>query len=345
MNPLVALLLSFVTAAAVAAPAPAPSSVTVGEVSLEPMGIGVDVTGVVRSRYDIDMAATVDGELQWVLEPGTLIKKGTVVAKVDDNQLLLLIAEQQVLLERARVNAEYLGAEVNRLKELQLKNLASETQLAEMSSRHALALAEQHVVEVRIRQLEERLSRTELVAAKGGVVASRYKQAGEFANRGETILRLVDPSSLEVSVSLPAQHATRLEIGEHLDVSVNNKKQLGILRAVVYAAVQASQTIEVIVDLPSVVPGEVIDGQFAEVHVPLANDSQVLLVPRDAVVLRSSGSYVFRINNNNLAERIDVTLGEGRGDRVSVSGELTAGDRVAIRGAERLSDGQSVTSS
>ena len=346
MRVLLSVLIGFLlTNPVAAAPEPAASSVTVGKVSLEQLGVGVRVTGVVRSRYDIDMAATIDGELTHVLAPGTFVNKGGIVAKVDGRQLQLLVAEQQVLRNRAEVNAQYLGAEVTRLEQLRNKYLASETQLAEMTSRYALAAAEQQVVDVRIRQLEERLSRTQLLAPVTGVIAARYKQSGEFANRGETIVRLVNPAALEVAVAVPVQYATRLQVGERLAVMVNELEQVGVLRAVVYAATQASQTIEVIVDLPSVVPGEVIDGQFAEVKMPLNSQNDVLLVPRDAVVLRSTGSFVFRINEDNLAEKVDVTLGVGRGDRVSVQGELSSGDRVAIRGAERLSDGQAVTPS
>ena len=329
-----------VTLPAVASPAP---PVTLGEVKLEHLGQGVRVSGVVQSRHDIELAATVDGELAWVLEAGTFVEANTVVAKVDDDQLELLIREQEVLANRARVNADYLAREVERLRELQSKNLASETQLAEMESRQRLADAEVQVVDVRIHQLEERLSRTQIVTPVGGVIAVRHKQGGEFANRGENIVRIVDPTALEVSVSVPVQHATRLSPGEHLDVAVGDKAFLRVMRAVVYAASQASQTIEVIVDLPLTNPGEVVDGQFAEVSIPLAGDDEVLFVPRDAVVLRSSGSHVFRVNNENKAEKIDVILGEGRGPLVSVSGDLSAGDRVVLRGAERLSDGQEVT--
>ena len=37
-----------------------------------------------------------------------------------------------------------------------------------------------------------------------------------------------------------------------------------------------------------------------------------------------------------------VTLGEGERDWVSVRGALSGGDRVAIRGVERLQSGQTV---
>jgi multidrug efflux pump subunit AcrA (membrane-fusion protein) len=68
----------------------------------------------------------------------------------------------------------------------------------------------------------------------------------------------------------------------------------------------------------------------------------LLTVPRDALVLRSDGEYVFRINDDNKAERIRVGIGDSSGALVSVSGPLAEGDRVAVRGAENLREGADV---
>jgi hypothetical protein len=65
-------------------------------------------------------------------------------------------------------------------------------------------------------------------------------------------------------------------------------------------------------------------------------------VPRDALVLRHNGSFVFRINSDNIAEQIAVKIGDSAGELTAVTGPLNAGDRVAIRGAENLSEGASV---
>jgi len=68
-----------------------------------------------------------------------------------------------------------------------------------------------------------------------------------------------------------------------------------------------------------------------------------MTVPRDAVVLRQGATHVFRIGAGDKAERVTVATGAGRADRIEVSGEIAAGDRVVVRGAERLQPGQRVT--
>jgi multidrug efflux pump subunit AcrA (membrane-fusion protein) len=66
-------------------------------------------------------------------------------------------------------------------------------------------------------------------------------------------------------------------------------------------------------------------------------------VPRDAVILRQAASYVFRVADDGTAERVQVQVGSGQGAVVAVTGALQAGDRVVVRGGERLQPGQAVT--
>jgi multidrug efflux pump subunit AcrA (membrane-fusion protein) len=51
---------------------------------------------------------------------------------------------------------------------------------------------------------------------------------------------------------------------------------------------------------------------------------------------------VFRVGKDNTAERITVRVGNGDAKKVEVDGALAAGDRVVVRGGERLRPGQAV---
>ena len=66
-------------------------------------------------------------------------------------------------------------------------------------------------------------------------------------------------------------------------------------------------------------------------------------MPRDAIVLRTAGAFVMRIDSDNKAPSVAVEVAEASGEKVSVRGDLNAGDRIAVRGAEALNDGERVT--
>jgi hypothetical protein len=60
------------------------------------------------------------------------------------------------------------------------------------------------------------------------------------------------------------------------------------------------------------------------------------------VLLRASGTFVMKINDDEKAELIEVQVSEATGDRMAVRGALQSGDRVALRGANTLDDGELV---
>lgn len=322
--------------------APDATRVVVSAVQEMAVGQPFAVTGIVQSRNDLLLSATVEGDLEWVAEQGEHIPAESVVAQVDNTALLLQKAELQLLATKAEIDLGYLEGEVKRLSALREKNMASETVVAEMTTRRDIARNELQIAKSRIAQVSEQISRAQVSSPVEGVIAQRFKQPGEFARRGEPLVRLVDTHALEVRIAVPLSYLNRVRPRSLLSVSVGPNKFEAPVRVIVPAGDEQSQTFQVLIDVPENMIGSVLDGQFAEVSVPVHQTDLSLVVPRDAVVLRSEGVFVFQIDELNVAKRIAVTLGEGQGGMVSINGAIKAGDRVVIRGVERLKDGQEV---
>ena len=83
-------------------------------------------------------------------------------------------------------------------------------------------------------------------------------------------------------------------------------------------------------------------GQSVRLSVPAAASRTATVVPRDSLVLRRDGTSVFRVGPDNTAEKVSVTTGIADGDYIEVGGKIGPGDRVIIRGGERLRDGMKV---
>jgi RND family efflux transporter MFP subunit len=68
---------------------------------------------------------------------------------------------------------------------------------------------------------------------------------------------------------------------------------------------------------------------------------QGLAVPRSAVVFDETGAHVFVVAGGK-ARRVFVTAGRDHGDEIEVSGQIQAGQAVAVQGAYELQDGMAV---
>ena len=330
-----------------------PIPVEVMQVREQPLERLLSLSGRVLSRNDASMSVTLSGELEWVLEPGTLVSAGDVIGRLDQKPISLRKAELEHLAQRERINGNYLDKELIRLKRLRKDNNASEHLVDEGESRRDISASVLNSLESRIAQIDDELRRSQLVAPFSGVIAQRFKRGGEYAQPGDVILRLVDMSSLELRFQMPVAYLGRISTGDVIAFSSqsgnrspsseSNPEQISAkVRSVILAANQNSQTFEVLADFGNSATAPVIAGQLVSVAVSLAASTATLQIPRDAIVLRKQGSHVFLISESNTAQQVNVEVGEGSGQWITVEGNLQAGDRIAIRGIERLRDGQRV---
>jgi hypothetical protein len=111
------------------------------------------------------------------------------------------------------------------------------------------------------------------------------------------------------------------------------------VRAVVPIGDTISRTLELRLVLPKT---DWHIGSAVQVSLPRSAPKRVVAIDRDALVLRADRISVFVVGEDNTAKQVDVELGATEGDLIEVIGDIKAGDKVVIRGGERLRDGQKV---
>jgi len=336
------LLSLFLLPVAAIAQQPSTRVVQVANVERTEIAPTVAVPGTIYSRNDVQVTAGVAGQLLMVAEPGTFVREGEAIARIDKQPLLLQRAEQEALLERAGINIRQLESQLRRQRELQGSNLVSEFELEQTQANRDLAVSDANITKVRIRQIDDQIQRADVRAPFGGVVISRLHRGGEDVARGEVLGRMTDIRNMEVRAFVPLKHLPRTVVGDPIDVFATDATHQGRIRSLVPTGDVRSQTFEARIDLPQDAVSSWTVGQLVSVAVPIRTREVALTVPRDALVLRSNGAFVFRINTENKAEQIEVEIGDSAGDLIAVSGPLAEGDRVAIRGAENLQEGTEV---
>jgi RND family efflux transporter MFP subunit len=277
-----------------------------------------------------------------VTEPGTFVSKGDSVARIDNRPLLLRRAEQEALLQRAEINVRQLESQLRRQRELGGSNLVSEFDIEQSEANRDLAISDANITKVRIRQIDDQIQRANIRAPFSGIVIGRFHRTGEDVARGEVLAQMTDIQNMEVRAFVPLKHLRRTVVGDAIDVFATDSRIEGQIRALIPTGDVRSQTFEARIELPPSAAANWTVGQLVSVSVPIRSREISLAIPRDALVLRHNGSFVFRINDENKAQKIRVEIGVSSGELVGVTGPLLEGDRVAIRGAENLREGADV---
>jgi RND family efflux transporter MFP subunit len=331
---------SLAASAALAQNGPPPAAVSVASVIEGQLAPTVSATGTVVSRNDARLAAEVPGRLDWVAEPGARIAKGAPVARVDSQALALQLRQDDAQVARLTANAELLDTQLQRLTALP-DGIASRSQVDEAAARLSMARHELEQARAARDRTRHLVDRAVIRAPFPGHVVERIRQLGEFVGAGTEVLRLTDTGNVEVVARAPVADAAHLAVGQAVTVHGVSSEAASRIRAIVPVGDERSRMLEVRIAMPG--DGWPI-GSAVRVELPAArNGGASLVVPRDAVIVRADGAHVFRVGKDNTAERVTVRVGNGDAKRVEVTGALAAGDRVIVRGGERLRPGQAVT--
>jgi RND family efflux transporter MFP subunit len=320
------------------APAPAPS-VTVVPAKMVRMAPKMALPGTVMARNDSQLASEVEGRVAWVAEVGTVLNAGDVVAKVDATNATLQLASDRANVAKLAAQLHYDRSQATRMQTLFSQNAiarATRDQAASSRDEDAAALAQ---AQAAMSKSQYQLDHGQIRAPFPGRVVQRLINAGEYATPGKPVVRLVDIGNIEISVQTPIDSARFLREGMQLTVVIQNKPVTTTVRAIVPVGDVASRSIEVRLTLPA---GSAFVGDAAKVLVPSAEPRDVLAVPRDALVLREDNTYVFKVDQKQQAQRVAVETGSEDGTLVEVKGLIAPGERVIVRGAERLEAGQKV---
>jgi len=299
-----------------------------------------EYTGTIISQEQAQLAAEVSARLLWVAEVGRRVGKEAEVAHIDDSLLQQELTERQADIAGIKARLGFLTQETSRLRRLAKKNNAAQSQLEKTTSEKVAAQSELKAARARKRSTDEAIRRCRLRAPFAGIVTARLLHAGEWAEKGSAVVAITGVDRLEVQGWVSVSALPFIKPDTTLHISIRDHGYQAQVRTLVPVAEQRSHLYELRLQLP---PGNWRAGESVRIAVPAASAHKVLVVPRDALVLRRGSTSLFRIDSDNIAHRVVVTTGIASGAYIEVKGDLAAGDRVVIRGGERLRTEQSVS--
>ena len=332
-----------VTAASVSALAQGfeqpPAPVVVERAAVTFLAPSVDVPGTVVSLNDARLASELEAKLMWIADVGTEVSEGDTVASLEKITFRLYEMEAEKRVEREKARVVFLKSERERLSSLAENNLSARSQLDQVISDLAVAQSEVWIAEAQLGQAKVAMWVTDIRAPFDGIVTERLRNIGERLNVADEVVRLVDPKSIEVVARAPLNTVNFIDVGDVLSMHNDFRKNDGTVRTIVPFGNPQSHMFEVRLNVD---PDVWTVGESVRLSMPTAEAKEVLTVPRDALVLRREGTFVYRIDDEMVAEQVGVLTGLGAGDLIEVIGEINAGDRIVTRGAERLASGSRV---
>jgi membrane fusion protein, multidrug efflux system len=315
-----------------AAPFVAVQSVSTTPVKVGPMVEEVRSYGNLVATRSVKIAPEAPGVVTALLfHDGEKVAAGAPLVQMDHT-----IALAQ--LDAARAQAETDLQNLRRTQSLSRQGLESTYTTEQAQSRAAASQANVQISDTKLSQLTLR-------APFAGTLTSAQVDVGALVNMGQTIVTLEDTSKLDVEFRLPAAVAWRLTPDGPIHITVPDAPATSIPdgRLSFINPVISTDTRSILLraEVDNVV-AHVRPGLYVRVTVDLSVHQKALIVPTRAIGFSLAGSYVFIVDDKNIAHQRSVTVGLTNGDHSEILTGVKAGEQVVTVGQFRLRDGDTV---
>ena len=309
-----------------AAPPPA-APVELSQVQRGSITTFLETTTTLEARSSATLVAAAPGQLKAVrAEEGDWVRKGDLLAQIDDTAARLAV-------ERAEVAAHLAEREAERGRQLSERGFLSgkETDDLEWRQRNA---------KVALDEARYNLTQTRLTAPFAGRVTARMVNPGETVTPGRDCFRVEDFDPLLARLYFPERELARVQPGQEalLTLDALPGRTFGARVSLVNPVVdRANGTFKVTLEVRDP-RGLLRPGNFARVRLRTGRYADVLVVPQRAMVSEDGESFAFVARGDTVA-RVPVRLGAISGDTAQVLAGLAAGDRVVTVGQGGLKQG------
>ena len=306
---------------------------------------GPAITGSIQPERRADLRAEVQAiVLQVLKENGDAVKRGEPLVRLDDTAIRDGLASAEATSRSALQAFEQAERQFERMKTLRASGMASAQALDDAEGRRNGAQSDVEAAKARVVLARQQLQRTEVRAPFDGVVSERKASAGDTAQLGKELLKVIDPTSMRFEGLVTADVVGDVKAGQAVHFRVNgygDQDFAGKVRRVNPAANPTTRQVEVLVDFVGEKQPR-LAGLYAEGRLETQSRAS-LTVPASAVVRDGDKVSAYRVKDGKL-QKVALTVGDRdprTGDYVVVVG-LAEGDQVIRYPTTALKEGQAV---
>ena len=322
---------------------------------------GIDVTGTLAPKFEVDVKSEVAGLVSEVyVAEWVRVKKGEPLARIDIREQEAFVKRTEAALGsakaaelQARVAENRARRELERMKQLKESGLATQQALDDAVSEAEAAASRVEAASAQVRAAQEDLNQVRTRLAKGrivspieGVVSERRANVGDLvgeAGSNQPLFHIVDNRVLNLTVSVPSASMAGLRRSQPLEFSTDalpGRTFKGTVMFINPAVNEADRSVRVIAEVDNTA-GELKGGLFVQGHIVTGRRDGVILVPREAlsgwdVAGRKAKLFIVE---GELAKSREVRTGLVTEGGVEITAGLKPAEIYVVRGAFNIKEG------
>ncbi|MGA3186117.1 MAG: efflux RND transporter periplasmic adaptor subunit [Bryobacteraceae bacterium] len=351
--------------------------VNVGRVRQSGAKSTIELPGDLVARVETPLFARVDGYMkQRVVDIGDRVKKGDLLIEIETPDLDAQIAQAEATLTQSKATLAQLKAALAvaksnaKLAETTAERyriLLAQESVARQDYDNQAAAAE--VAEANINAAQENIHAAEatinanaaavqrmrelkiyakLVAPYDGVITFRSAQSdpGTLISSGNTtasreLIRVSEISTIRIFVNVPQTYSTLIHPGQKADLIVDEfpgRTFPAVVRGTTNSVDPSSRSLLAVL-LVDNRKGELLPGMYARVRFALPKMVSVMMLPADALVLKTDGPHAAVVGADHKIHFHKLVLGRDFGAELEVNSGLEEGDAVVLNPTDAIREG------
>ena len=320
-----------------------PGKVVLGTVEKGVLAPQTEPTGTVFFKELAQLATEVSAKVVSVeFEEGQHVKKDQVLVRLDASVLEKDLDAVRAIHERRQTELEDARVRFDRAKDLLADDVTTPQEydnlrFAMQGMQHQAAESQADVDRLKI-LIEKHVIRAPFDA----VVLERSTELGEWKTTGASVAAIALENVYDVIVHIHEQYLPYLKPGQTIPVQIVGSDI--VLNGKVIAIIQRGdlQTRTFPLKIRVEYDGPLYEGMGTKVSIPRAAAKECLIVQRDAVLIQDNSTYVYTADDGIVQRHEVEVVGYDGLDAGIATANLGPGDRVIVKGHERLRDGDEV---
>ena len=320
-----------------------PENVTV--VRAEQIRTGPALSGSLTPEKQATIRAELAGPVvHTYAEAGQRVGSGQPLAQIDASVLHEQQLSARSALTTAQSSYEIARRNLSRNETLEKAGAIAERDLEQ--SRNAVIATEGQASAARaqLANINKQLDKASVQAPFAGVVAQRQVNEGDVVSPGTALFTVVDPGSMQLEASVPAEALAQVRVGLPVEFKVNGyptRTFTGRITRVNPTADPATRQVKILAMIPNT-GNTLVGGLFAEGRVS-SETRTAPMVPLGAVDERGLRPSVMRLKRGKV-EKVEVGLGirDAAAETVEITSGLTTGDTLLLGAARGITPGTPV---
>lgn len=306
---------------------------------------GPSISGTMTPQLAATLRSEISGSIvQTYVEQGQAVKRGQLLARIEDAAIRESLLSAQSAARSAKLTLDNAQRDAEREQRLEAAGAVAPRDVEAAQRTLAAAQAGMADAQAQLTAAERQLDKTSFRAPFDGLVSERPVNAGDVVQPGTSIATVVDPASMRLEGSVPAEQLSALKIGTPVLFTVNGyggRTITGRIDRINPTADPTTRQVRVYVTIPNATSA-LVGGLFADGRVA-TESRQGIMIPTSAVDERGISPIVLRIRSGTVeSEKVQLGIRDNATDRVEIVAGVTAGDTLLANAAQGLAPGTKV---